>query len=191
MTAGEEQAGEGEADVWGGLPGEPIMWILIASELAVFGAGLAALLGARALDPHVFAAGQATLDRTAGALNTLVLVTSGYCAAIAVRRTEAERIAAARGWLGAAAALGLVFLLVKAREYADKAAHGIGIETDAFFTFYYLLTGFHALHVVAGMVILGLVAIRPNPANVETGAQFWHMVDLVWVLLFPVVYLLA
>lgn len=185
-------AGEQEPDAWGGLPGEPIMWILIASELVVFGAGLAGFLGARALDPETFAAGQATLDRTAGALNTLVLVTSGFCAAVAVRRTEAGgQPGAARVWLGAAAALGLAFLVIKAREYADKAAHGIDIETDAFFTFYYLLTGFHALHVVAGMVILGLVAIRPSVTNVETGAQFWHMVDLVWVLLFPVVYLLA
>ena len=184
-------ADEGDTAAWCGLPGEPIMWILIASELAVFGAGLGAFLGARALDPETFAAGQATLDRTAGALNTLVLVTSGFCAAVAVRRAEAGRPGATRVWLAAAAALGLAFLLVNAREYADKAAHGIGIETDAFFTFYYLLTGFHALHVVAGMVILGLVAIRPRPTNVETGAQFWHMVDLVWVLLFPVVYLLA
>jgi nitric oxide reductase NorE protein len=184
-------AGPAEDDGWGGLPGEPIMWILIASELLVFGAGLAAFLGARALDPETFAAGQAQLDRVAGALNTLVLVTSGFCAAVAVRRAEAGQPGATRAWLGAAAALGFAFLLIKAVEYADKAAAGIGIETDAFFTFYYLLTGFHALHVVAGMVILGLVAIRPRPANVETGAQFWHMVDLVWVLLFPVVYLLA
>ncbi len=182
---------EGETDAWGGLPGEPIMWILIASELVVFGAGLAGFLGARALDPGTFAAGQATLDRTAGAVNTLVLVSSGFCAAVAVRRADAREARATRAWLGAAAALGLAFLLIKAREYADKAARGIGIETDAFFTFYYLLTGFHALHVVAGMVILGLVAVRPIAGHVETGAQFWHMVDLVWVLLFPVVYLLA
>ncbi len=119
MTAGED-----EADAWGGLPGEPIMWILIASELAVFGAGFAAFLGARALDPETFAAGQATLDRTAGALNTLVLVTSGFCAAVAVRRAEAGRSGAARAWLGGAAALGLAFLLVKAVEYAAKAAEG-------------------------------------------------------------------
>lgn len=184
MTSGPEPAP-------GELPGEPIMWILIGSELAVFGGGLGAFLGARALDPETFAAGAATLDRTAGALNTLVLVTSGFCAAVAVRCAEAGRAAATRAWLASAAGLGLVFLLVKAREYADKAAHGIGIETDAFFTLYYLLTGFHALHVAAGMIILGLVAIRVTAAGVEAGAQFWHMVDLVWVLLFPVVYLLA
>ncbi len=178
-------------DGWGGLPGEPIMWVLIGSELAVFGGGLTTFLGARALEPDVFAAGQATLDRTAGALNTLVLVVSGFCAAVAVRRSEAGRARATRLWLAATATLGLLFLLIKGREYVSKAREGIGIETDTFFTLYYLLTGFHALHVVAGIVVFGIVAFRPAPANVEAGAQFWHMVDLVWVLLFPVVYLLA
>ena len=172
------------------LPGEPVMWILIASELAVFGAGLAGFLGARALDPGLFAAGQAKLDATAGALSTLLLVTSGFCAAVAARRAEAACRAAVRLWLGGAALLGLGFLAVKAREYGDKAAEGIGIETDAFFTLYYLLTGFHALHVVAGLVIFALVAVRAGAAGVEAGTQFWHMVDLVWVLIFPVVYLL-
>jgi nitric oxide reductase NorE protein len=172
------------------LPGELIMWILIGSELLVFGGGLLGFLGARALDPDLFAAGQATLDRTAGALNTLVLVTSGFAAAMAVRAAGLGARAATRGWLAGAAALGAVFLVVKGREYAAHAAHGLGIETDAFFTLYYLLTGFHALHVAAGIVILGIVALRPTHANVETGAQFWHMVDMVWVLLFPVIYLL-
>jgi nitric oxide reductase NorE protein len=172
------------------LPGEPMMWILIGSELLVFGGGLLGFLGARALDPATFAAGQATLDRTAGAVNTLALVTSGFCAAMAARAAGLAAPARARAWLAGAAALGLVFLAIKAREYAGHAAHGVGIETDAFFTLYYLLTGFHALHVVAGLVILGIVAVRAAPAAVETGAQFWHMVDLVWVLLFPVIYLL-
>ena len=140
---------------------------------------------------RTFAAGQATLDRTAGALNVLDLVTSGFCAAVAFRRAEAGQAGATRAWLGAAAALGLAFLLIQAVEYADKAAEGIGIERDAFFTFCYLLTGFHALHVVAGILILGLVALRPARHPVKTGGQFWHMVDLVWVLLVPVVYLLA
>ncbi len=174
-----------------GLPGEPMMWVLIASEIAVFGAGLTAFLGARALEPELFAAGQAMLDRTAGALNTLVLVVSGFCAAMAARRAEAGRRRVTRFWLMASVVLGFVFLLIKGREYADKARAGIGIETDTFFTFYYLLTGFHAAHVAAGMAVLALVAIRPAPGPVEAGAQFWHMVDLVWVLLFPVIYLMA
>ena len=88
-------------------------------------------------------------------------------------------------------ALGVVFLILKGVEFADKAAQGITFETHAFFTFYYLLTGFHAAHVVAGIVILGLVAWRAKARTVEVGAQFWHMVDLVWVILFPIIYLLG
>ena len=167
-----------------------MMWVLIISELLVFGAGLAAFLGVRITDPAGFAAAQDHLHRTGAGINTLVLVTSGFFAALAVRAAEAARVTVTRMWLAAAAVLGVVFLTLKGIEYADKAAAGIGIETNAFFTFYYLLTGFHAAHVIAGIVILGLVSIRCTPRTVEVGAAFWHMVDLVWVLLFPVIYLL-
>ena len=92
--------------------------------------------------------------------------------------------------LGGAALLGAVFLLLKGVEYADAARQGLGLETHVFYTFYWLLTLFHAAHVVAGIIILGLVSIRAGADGVEAGAQFWHMVDLVWVLLFPVIYLL-
>ena len=90
----------------------------------------------------------------------------------------------------AAITLGGVFLALKASEYADLFAQGIGTETHAFFTFSFLLTGFHAAHVLAGMILLALVAKIATPRAVETGVAFWHMVDLVWVLLFPVIYLI-
>lgn len=173
------------------LPGELMMWVLIVSELLVFGAGLAVFLGVRLTDPALFAESQDHLHRTGAALNTIVLVTSGFLAARALQWREAGVRLKARVSLVAAAALGVVFLIIKGMEYADKAALGIGPETNAFFTFYYLLTGFHAAHVVAGVVILLLVAWKDDARNIETGAQFWHMVDLVWVILFPVVYLLG
>lgn len=173
------------------LPGELMIWVLIVSELLIFGAGLAAFLAVRLTDPVGFAEAQDHLHRTGAALNTIVLVSSGYLAAKALQWREAARRGAARLALLAAAALGVVFLIIKGMEYADKAAQGITYETHPFFTFYYLLTGFHAAHVVAGVLILLLVAWRDAPRNIETGAAFWHMVDLVWVLLFPVVYLLA
>ncbi len=172
------------------LPGDLMMWVLIVSELLVFGAGLAAFLAVRAGDPSGFAVAQDQLHRTAAGVNTLVLVTSGLCAARAVQAAGARRTAGTRCWLAAAAVMGVLFLCIKAMEYAGNAAAGIGIETGPFFTFYYLLTGFHAAHVVAGIVILALVGLRPDLRTVEAGAAFWHMVDLVWVLLFPVIYLL-
>ena len=173
------------------MPGDLMMWVLIVSELLNFGAGLAALLAVRMSDPVGFAEAQGQLSRTAAAVNTLVLISSGYLAALACRGRGVGRRLAARLALVGAALLGAVFLLIKGMEYADKAALGISYETHPFFMFYYLLTGFHAAHVVAGIVLLLLVAWRDSEENIELGAAFWHMVDLVWVLLFPVVYLLV
>lgn len=173
------------------LPGELLIWVLIVSELLVFGAGLAAFMAVRLTDPAGFANAQTHLHGTAAALNTIVLVSSGYLAARALRLRNAARRVAARLCLVAAAALGVVFLVIKGIEYSDKASLGITYETHPFFTFYYLLTGFHAAHVVAGILILLLIARFDEPRNIEAGAAFWHMVDLVWVLLFPVIYLLA
>lgn len=172
------------------LPGELIMWVLIISEMAVFGAALLIFLTLRLRDPEGFAAAQDHLHRLSAGLNTVVLVTSGFGAACAVRAARAGQAAATRPWLWGAMILGAVFLLLKGVEYADAARQGIGLETHVFYTFYWLLTLFHAAHVVAGIIILGLVSIRAGADGVEAGAQFWHMVDLVWVLLFPVIYLL-
>jgi nitric oxide reductase NorE protein len=174
----------------GQLPGELMMWVLILSELAVFGAGLLAFLAVRLTDPQGFAEAQSHLHRTGAAANTLVLVTSGWLAALGVRAAEAGERRRLRLLLVPAILLGAVFLALKGTEYADLFAQGIGTETHAFYTFSFLLTGFHAAHVAAGMVLLAIVGWLATPRAVETGAAFWHMVDLVWVLLFPVVYLL-
>ncbi|RLJ59368.1 nitric oxide reductase NorE protein [Litoreibacter meonggei] len=173
------------------LPGDLMMWVLIISELLIFGAGLVVFLSLRISDPAGFAEAQSQLHRTGAALNTIILITSGYLAAIGLRLNLAAQRGAARLALIAAAALGVVFLIIKLAEYADKAAQGITYDTHPFFMFYYLLTGFHAAHVIAGVLVLLLVAWRDTPENIEMGAAFWHMVDLVWVLLFPVIYLLA
>ena len=148
-------------------------------------------MAVRLTDPVGFAEAQTHLHQTGAALNTVVLVTSGFLAAKALVWRRAGRRGAARFALGVAAALGVVFLVVKGVEYADKAGQGITPESHPFFMFYYLLTGFHAAHVLAGVFLLLLVALRDHPRNIEAGAQFWHMLDLVWVLLFPVVYLLG
>lgn len=179
-----------EKSVFDELPGDLMMWVLIVSELLVFGAGLAAFLGVRITDPAGFATAQDHLQRTAAGINTLVLVTSGFLAALAVRASARSQVAVARLLLTGAGLLGIIFLIIKAREYSAEIAQGIDVDTHPFFMFYFLLTGFHAAHVVAGIVILGLVGWHVRPRTVEVGASFWHMVDLVWVLLLPVIYLL-
>lgn len=180
-------------DDWGPLsqlPGNPMMWLLIWSELLVFGMAFVGFAGARLMDIEGFAQAQAQLDRYAGAINTMVLITSGLFAALAVNAESHQKTLRARLWIGAAILLGIVFLGVKYVEYADKAAHGIGLETNNFFTLYFLVTGFHALHVVFGIIVLAIVGWKHSVDNLETGAAFWHMVDLIWVILFPLIYLM-
>lgn len=171
------------------LPGNPMMWILIGSELAVFGMALLAFQLARIVDGEMFAQSQTHLDRWAGTVNTAILLTSGYLAARAVAATRREETSRSRWFLAGASALGLVFLVVKMIEYAAKAADGLSIETNTFFTLYYLITGFHALHVVFGLILLAIAMVWNDTETLESVAAFWHMVDLVWVLIFPVIYL--
>lgn len=161
------------------------MWVLIFSELTVFGAGLAAFMAQRLVDPGGFAEAQRALLPTLAGINTIVLITSGFFAAMAAQTGRHVR-----SWLSAAALLGVVFLVLKGIEFHHKAELGITFDTHEFFMFYYLLTGFHAAHVVAGIGILAFVAWTSVTVHVQSGTQFWHMVDLVWVLLFPVIYLL-
>lgn len=190
MTTTDIEAEQSD-DGWGvldALPGHPMMWILILSELLAFGLLLGAFSIARLAHQAVFAAGQAAIDPRLAVANTVVLVTSGWCAArgAAAARSGDRRAAP---WLGGAIGLGLVFVAVKVLEYAGDIARGLDIETSTFFTLYYLLTGFHLLHVLLGIVILAVVGRHGDADDVETGTAFWHMVDLVWLLMFPVVYL--
>ena len=178
---------------WGplsGLPGNPMMWILIASELAVFGAIFVGFAGARLSEPDIFLDAQNQLNRLAGALNTMVLVTSGFCAALAVYFQRQGKNFEPRILLLASSLLGVVFLAIKWVEYSEKFAAGITPDTNTFFMFYYLTTGFHAMHVIFGILILAIVAWKNSYENVVTGAAFWHMVDLIWIILFPVIYLM-
>jgi nitric oxide reductase NorE protein len=185
-------AAEGETD-WGplsALPGNPLIWVLIASEFAVFGLALLGYAGARVRDPAGFAAAQDTLDRLAGTINTAILLTSGLFAALANTAARGGRRDRARALLGAAGALGVAFLVVKGFEYAREFAAGADIDSNGFFTLYFLVTGFHALHVALGLIILAIVAKSAAPEAIETGTAFWHMVDLIWVVVFPCFYLL-
>ena len=181
------------AEDWGplaGLPGNPIMWVLIASELLVFGAMFIGFASVRLTQAELFASSQDSLNRLAGAINTMVLITSGFCAALAVHYQRINKTPHVRIWLAASSLLGLVFLGIKGLEYSEKISAGISTETNDFFMFYYLVTGFHALHVVFGIIILAIVGWKNNLENVLTGTAFWHMVDLIWVILFPLIYLM-
>jgi nitric oxide reductase NorE protein len=183
-----------EDRTWGALsdlPGHPMMWVLILTEIVTFGLLFATFSVTGAVHPDVFAAGRAQLDPVLGGANTLVLITSGWMAALAVEARMIERRRTARLLLAAAAALGCIFIAIKVAEYATKVEAGIGVETDTFFMLYFLLTGFHLLHVILGVVIIAAVALHDSQENLKTGTAFWHMVDLVWVVMYPLIYLVG
>lgn len=189
MSAQELETQESSWGILAELPGDPMMWVLIFSELAVFGLLLGAFAVAGAVSPSVFASGRALLYPGLAGINTLVLVTSGWAAARGALAAREHRRPACRRWLAFALALGGTFAAIKVLEYSGEIGAGADLETSTFFTLYFLLTGFHLLHVVLGMVILAVVLRGAAPAAVETGTSFWHMVDLVWVVMFPIIYL--
>ena len=181
-----------EPDGWGvldGLPGDPMMWVLIGSELVAFGLLLGAFAVTRAVNPALFASGQAALDAPLAGLNTIVLVTSGWAAARGTAAARAARPGVSRRFLLLAMALGAAFIAIKLTEYQSEIARGVVLESSPFFTLYFLLTGFHLLHVALGIVILAVVCRHARPAHIETATAFWHMVDLVWIVMFPMLYL--
>ncbi len=173
------------------LPGDPMMWILITSEIFVFGGALWGFAISEMLHPDVFAEARSHLNVPIATTNTLILLTSGFIAAIAVRYAKHENRKMARLSLLGAGLLGVVFMVLKIFEYYQKFELGVGLETNSFYTLYFLVTGFHLAHVVFGLVILAIVAIWPSEDNLETGTAFWHMVDLIWVMIFPVFYLMG
>lgn len=173
------------------------MWFFILAELTVFGIFFIAFAYARTRQIDVFNAAQLQLDRTSGFVNTLLLVTSSYFVVNAVTAIEAGNGRVCSKWLLAAIACGLAFIVLKLLEFIAKYDAGITMSTNTFYMFYLFLAFFHFMHVILGMIILASVALKAwqggysiDHDGVETGAAYWHMVDLVWIILFPLIYVL-
>ena len=180
------------------LPGDLAMWFFILAELSVFAILILAFAVTQMFNPELFGASRAALDSSIGLALTLSLLTSGLFAALAVEQVRQDRQGRAALLLLAALLSSCVYVVLKLEEYAHLAGLGLGMEHNTFFTLYWILTGFHFLHVLLGMVILAWLAercrrraYRPDACSgLESGVLYWHMVDLVWVLLFPLVYVL-
>lgn len=179
-------------------PGDLAIWVFILAELSVFGVLFVVYAFARRYNLELFDLYQQQLDRTAGLINTITLITSSYFVVRAVAAIKQGNSQQCSRWLWAAIALGVVFLLVKGWEYQHHFSQGIGLSTNLFYTYYIAMTFFHFMHVIMGMVILSVVAHKAGRGGytlmehtgVETGASYWHMVDLVWLILFPLVYVM-
>ncbi len=179
-------------------PGGILIWIIVIVELLTFGIALIVFRVNFHQDYDTFLASQNMLSKYIGLFNTIVLITSGYFMATALMNIKHAKQKEAIKWLLLTILTGVLFLFVKGWEYSIKIAEGHSFGYDDFFDFYWMLTLFHFIHVLVGVVILSVLLLKlrqgyynaSNYLDVETGGVFWHMCDLIWILLFPVLYLL-
>ena len=187
------------------------MWLFLVNEVMFFGGLFAAYIVYRSARPEAFVAGSHALDIGLGLVNTVILIGSSLTMALAVHAAQTGRRRQLLGFLGATGVLGTAFLVVKGFEYAhkwhDHLVPGpgfsfpgpLGGEVEMFFALYFVMTGMHALHMVVGIGLLAWVfagswkgRFGPQYYNpVENFGLYWHFVDIVWIFLFPLLYLIG
>ncbi len=188
------------------------MWIFLATEVMFFGGLFAGYTLYRNLFPAGFAAGSHMLNVTVGAINTGVLICSSLTMALAVRAAQTGKRSALLAFLMLTIALGLAFVIIKLtlewrHDYLEGLAPGLNFtfagpnakSLELFFIFYFLMTGVHALHMVVGIGVLGVLLLQagkgrfgPERYNaVETAGLYWHFIDIIWIFLFPLLYLIG
>jgi cytochrome c oxidase subunit 3 len=186
------------------------MWIFIATEVMIFGGLITAYIIFRSMFAEAFAQGSRHLNVTLGGINTAVLLGSSLTMALAVRSAQLGRRRAAALFLVATMVLGAGFLGIKAVEYRHEFvarlvpgfdfSGGRGQERgfEIFFLLYFFMTGLHAIHLVIGIVVVAIIAallarnwFSGNGAvHVEVTGLYWHLIDIVWVFLYPLLYLI-
>ena len=182
------------------------MWAFLGTELLFFGALIAGYFAYRVTYGDEFIAAARHTKVLLGTANTAVLLTSSGCMAMAVYSTDERARWSASLWFAATALLGLLFLGIKGYEYfleyrerlvpaLNFATSRYGGVTQLFFIFYFIATGLHALHLTIGIAMIAVLAILaaadrlPSSEPVRMMGLYWHFVDMVWIFLFPLIYL--
>jgi len=179
-------------------PGSIAIWVFIYAELFEFGLFFIVFLIAKVYYPQEFYQGPSQLSTTTGLLNTLVLLTSSFfvvCAIKAIKRGEQKKTIM---WLVMTIFAGLTYCGIKTWEYNLNENIGITPRTNYYFSSYYYITFNHLLHVLIGTCTIAFVTIltafgfytKDNHEGLESAASYWHMIDLVWILIFPLIYVL-
>ena len=179
-----------------GLPGNPGIWVFVIGDLFAFFMYFVVFMVYRYRYPSTFLTSESHLTLVAGLANTLVLLASSRLVARAVVATRGADVDRTRRLLVGAAGCGVVFLAVKAYEWTRLIQGGYTLARNNYFMFYFTLTGVHLFHVLLGLVVLGVCMAElrrlpePRRAVIEAGAIYWHMVDLLWIVLFALLYLM-
>lgn len=180
------------------LPGVDGVWVFIGADSVIFAILFMSFMQERLKNPDVFETSRQTLNMHLGGIDTLILLTSSWSVALAVQAMKRDLVDREPLLLLGGAVTGLMFMVSKAIEYFQKFAHGITPGTNPFFMWYFTLTGIHLIHVVVGTSMLTYLWIRSrrgtydhlHKAVPESVASYWHLVDLLWVVLFPLLYLM-
>ena len=173
------------------------MWIFVIGDMVIFAVLFAVYLYYRALDVETFQHGSASTSQVLGALNTFLLLTSSWFVAGAVKLSRGTPAPIVPRLFGGAILCGIAFGVVKVIEYTEKFGEGITVWTNDFFMFYFVLTAVHLLHVAIGIGFLGFLMFKTwspglgehDRSTIEAGGVYWHMVDLLWIVLFVLLYL--
>lgn len=176
-----------------GIPtGRLALWWIIASEVVIFGGLIGAYLMHRLGHPE-WADAAAVTNTAIGAVNTFVLLTSSFTAVLAHQAAEHGDGKKAAKYLLLTMGGALTFVCIKSYEWWYEISHGYTITSNTFWSFYYTMAGLHALHVIAGAIIMGIVALGAYRGRelhrVELIGIYWHFVDVVWIFLFPLLYI--
>ena len=186
------------------------MWVFLVTEIMFFGGVFTAYVAYRSAYPGAFGHASEHLDLTLGAINTAVLIASSLTMALAVHASQLGKRSVLLTFLPLTMILGAVFLGIKAVEYADKFHHHLvpgahfafagpdARQAEIFFSLYFAMTGLHALHMVIGLGVLAVLVLQARKGRFGTGYHtpieiaglYWHFVDIVWIFLFPLLYLI-
>jgi cytochrome c oxidase subunit 3 len=186
------------------------MWVFLGSEVLLFAGLFALYAGYRVMYPVDFASATEHNNVAIGTINTFILITSSLTVALSIHAIRGSRPRCTAYLLLASMLLGIVFLFLKGVEYAEHFHEGIfpgaayrfadlpGYGAKLFFTLYFLMTGLHALHVIGGLIVLGWIFIgcmqgqygEAYHTPVELGGLYWHLIDVIWIFLWPLLYLI-
>lgn len=172
--------------------GKLAVWWLIGSEIVIFGGLLVGYISLRLLHDS-WSDQSAHTTMWMGALNTFILLTSSLFVVLAHHAAEHKDKDKAFKYLWVTIGFGLAFLTVKSFEWAGEISHGFTIGSNLFWSFYYTAAGIHGLHVIIGMLIMAIISFDVKKGNnlqrVEYIGLYWHFVDIVWIFLFPLLYI--
>ena len=187
------------------------MWVFLATEILFFGVLFASYTICRVLYPQGFAIASRHTDMVLGTIETAVLLTSSTVVMLGVRALQLDQRRAATWLFGSTAALGLGFLVMHGfeyyREFTEHLIPGVNFQQEGpharavelFFCLYYAITGFHSLHVLIGVTLIAILTVRVargafgprRHTTLELTALYWHLVDIVWIFVFPLIYLVG